>query len=352
MKLSRLVDRLEDRNREFGAGFEIFGRAALDLKESGPKLKAASDRISAAADKLSIETESMTKALETHFGESSTLATATREIGKILETCTEAANQLRDGGVTLGMSVAEVAGKLETARIQFREVIAEMPTHIEQGCEEGSKKLLDAARNYDQEHSRLTAAVAGIPAQVQQGCEVGSRTLAEANQRTAQSAVASIGRAAEAATLGINSAVANVQHSIQSGCANAGEVLVRASRDAASQAAMTIGQSATAAANGIKAEAGPIAQAAAEMRSDLDTAKSNIDKAGVGFKSTAREAANQAATVFREAGSAAARSVKAEVEPITQVANELGKALTGIQLPAASPRGKLWKRIISLGLLK
>jgi hypothetical protein len=216
----------------------------------------------------------------------------------------------------------------------------------------GSKSLIDAARNLGQAHTRLTTTVAGIPNQIQQGCDLGSRTLVEANQRTTQDAAASIAKAAEAATLGINSAVTNVQQTIETGCANAGEVLVRGSRDAASQAAMTLGQSAIAAANGIKAEVGPFTQVAAELRAELDAAKSSIDKAGADFESTAREASNQAATAFGEAGAAAARSIKAEVEPITQVAEELGKALEKIKLPAASPSGKLWKRIFSLGMLK
>jgi hypothetical protein len=352
LKLSRLVDRLEERDREFGVGFEIFGKAALDLKESGPRLKAASDRITNAADRLASEAESMTKALNTHLGENSTLANGTRSISEILGTCLDAANQLREGGVTLATSLAEAAGTFATARNQLGAAVGEIPTRIQQGCDMGSKSLIDAARNFDQAHTRLTTTVAGIPDQIQQGCDLGSRTLVEANQRTTQDAAASIAKAAEAATLGINSAVTNVQQNIETGCANAGEVLVRASRDAASQAAMTLGQSALAAANGIKAEVGPLTQVAAEMRTQLDATKSSIDKAGADFKSTAREASNQAATAFGEAGAAAARSINAEVEPITQVAEELSKALEKVKLPAAPPSGKLWKRILSLGMLK
>lgn len=352
LKLSRLVDRLEERDREFGVGFEIFGKAALDLKESGPKLKAASDRITDAAVRLASETVSMTNALNTHLGENSALANGTRSISDILVTCMDAANQLREGGVTLATSLAEATDRFEAARIQLGTAVGEIPTHIRQGCGVGSKDLMDAARNLDQVHTRITTTVAGIPAQIQQGCDLGSTTVAEANVRSAQSAAASIGGAAEAATRSINSAAGNLQQSIQTASTKAGEVLVRTSADAASQVTTALGQSAITAANSIKAEIGPITKVTGEVRTLMDAVISSIGTAGANFASTTRDASKQAADAFREAGTEAANDIRAEVEPITQVAEGMRKALGSVRLPAAPPRRKRWKRILSLGILK
>jgi hypothetical protein len=333
LKLSRLVDRLEERDREFGVGFELFGKAALDLNESGPKLQAASDRISNAADRLASETELMTKVLDTHLGENSTLAHGTNSIKEILGTCMDAANQLREGGATLAKSLTEAVGSFEMARTQLGTAARGIPLLIQQGCDMGSKNLIDSARNFEQEHTRLTTTVAGIPAQIQQGCDSGSRTLSEANQRATEGAAASIARAAEAAALGINSAVANVQQNIQTGCADAGEVLVRASRDAANQAAMTLGQSAIEAANAIKAEVGPITQVAAEMRTQLDASTMGLSDTARRLVSDFDRSIGKALHEVTEANLKATDTLQAANEMIDRAPETIGPPWAGTKTP-------------------
>ncbi|MCX6873456.1 MAG: hypothetical protein NTW21_06560 [Verrucomicrobia bacterium] len=356
-KLSRLVDRMAERDRDFAEAIGILGKAAQDLKDSGPRLKAASDRITNAADRLANETESMTKALDTHLGENSALVNGTHSINEILGTCVDAANQLREGGTTLATSLAEASGKFETARTQ------------------------------------LGTAVAEIPQQIQQGCDLGSKTLSEANQRATRDAATAIAKATEAAALGINSSYAK-----------AGEVFTRAASEASTQAATAIGQATGAATNTIKAEVAPVTQVVTALSKQLDAASISYAKAGEVFTRAATEASNLAVRTIGQAASEAANRLKPEVGPVARPAPELpgpsdaargaaieatGAVPTGITaeldpITQADGRGqldpinkgragtaidtldeldrrpemenppttKLWKRIVSLGLMK
>jgi hypothetical protein len=361
-KLSRLVDRLDERDQKFAEGVEIFGNAALGIKESGPKLKAASDRISNAADRLASETETMTKALETCLGVDSALVKGTNSLKEILGACQETAEELRKGSLVLATSLAEASDKFEESRTQLNTSIAEIPSKIQQGCNSGNKALVDASGTLELANASLSTAVAGIPSQIENGCNLGTKALIEANQKAAQGAVDSIAKAAESATSGIKSAVSNAQRDIQTSGANAGEDFKGKAKEASGQAAATIGEAAVAAANDIKVEVEPIKQAAAGLRDQLVDARSSIDKASVDFKTTASEASNQAATVFGEAGTAAAKSIKAEVEPITKVAADMSKQLGYVTAsiaagrkarpPEGTPKRKIWKRVLSLGMLK
>jgi predicted nucleic acid-binding Zn-ribbon protein len=272
LKLARLVDRLDERDQKFGEGVGIFSQAALDLKEAGPKMKAASDLISKAADRLASETASMTETLDTHLGEDSALVKGTNSIKDIMGSCLDVAKQLREGNTSLANSLIEAFHSFEDARKQLRTSVGEIPEQIQQGCDLGSKNLIDSAAKLDLAHTRINTTVAGIPALIQQGCELGSKTLIEANQRTTQDAAAAIFNAAESAVFGINSAVANVQKDIQTGCANAGEVLTSAAKEASKQAVTEIEKAASEAAVSVKTEVVPISQVATEMRSQMDAA--------------------------------------------------------------------------------
>lgn len=309
LKLSRLVDRLDERDQKFADGVEIFGDAALGFKESGPKLKAASDRISKAADKLANETESISKALDTHLGEDSALSKGTNSLKEILETCLDTSKQLREGGITLAKSLADASDRFEIARTQFGASIAGIPRQIEQGCDSANKILIDASGNLQQAHEILTAAVARIPLQIEQG------------------SVAAISKAADAVALGINSAAADVQKEIQTSSVNAGEVFTRAASMASNQAATAIGQAVDSATKSIKAEVQPITQVGAEMLKQLDAATVSYANAGKVISQAASEASILAATTIGQAAEAATKCIRAEVGPIAQVAMEMRKQL-------------------------
>jgi predicted nucleic acid-binding Zn-ribbon protein len=299
LKLSRLVDRLEERNEKFGEGVETFGQAAIDIKEAGPKLKAASDRITNAADRLASETETMTKALENCLGEDSPLVRVNTSLKEILDACQETAKELRKGSTALATSVAGMSSKFEESRTQLDTLIADIPSKIQQGCNAGNKALLDAAGTLEQANE-----VAGIPSNIEDGCNLGIKALTEVNQKAANGAADTIARAAESATAGIKSAVSNAQKDIQKSCVDAGE----------------------------------------------------------DYKSKAKDASIQAAAVFREASIAAAKIIKDEVDPIKQVTAEMRKKLTDTiesvanggkaRPPVATLKRKLWKRVLSLGILK
>ena len=323
LKLAHLIHQLEERNEKFSEGVEMFGQAALNIKESGPKLKAASDRISSAADKLAKETESMAKSMDTHLGENSALIRGTNSIKEILVTCEDTARQLRDGGTALAKALAEASVTFETARTQLTTSVAAIPMQIEQGCESGSKRLIEASGNLEQAHIRLTDAVADIPLQIEKGCDLGSNILITANQQAAQGAVASIAKAAEAAANGINSSASSAQTDIQSSYAKAGEVFTSAASAASNQAATAIGKAASEAAEHVKSEVGPIAQVATEMRKQLESANKSYANAGEIFTN----ASNQAALAIGQAAGEAAKRLKAEVDPVTQVSNEILKQL-------------------------
>ena len=304
LKLSRLVDRLEERDEKFGEGVETFGQAAIDIKEAGPKLKAASDRITNAADRLASETETMTKALENCLGEDSPLVRANTSLKDILDACQETAKELRKGSTALATSVAGMSSKFEESRTQLDTLIADIPSKIQQGCNAGNKALLDAAGTLEQANARLSIEVAGIPSNIEDGCNLGIKALTEVNQKAANGAADTIVRAAESATAGIKSAVSNAQKDIQKSCVDAGE----------------------------------------------------------DYKSKAKDASIQAAAVFREASIAAAKIIKDEVDPIKQVTAEMRKKLTDTiesvanggkaRPPVATLKRKLWKRVLSLGILK
>lgn len=362
LKLSRLVDRLHERDQKFGEGVEIFGKAAMDIKEAGPKLKTASDRITNAADRLASETESMTKALESCLGKDSSLVKGNNSLHEILVVCQETAKDLRNGSIVLTTSLAEISNKFEKAGTQFDTSIADIPTKIQQGCNAGQKALVDASGTLEQANANLSTTMAGIPSQIEGGFNIGITSLIGANQKAAQGAADSIGRAAESATSGIKSAVSNAQKDIQASCANAGEDFTFKAKESASQATAAIGGAAVAAVKDIKQEVEPIKQAANGLADQLIEAKSSIDKASGDFKTTASDASNQAAAVFGEAAIAVAKSIKDEVEPIKQVAAEMRKQLSDAiasganggkaRMPVATTKRKLWKRILSLGILK
>ena len=362
LKLSRLVDQLAERDREFGVGFELFGKAALDLKESGPRLKAASDRITNAADRLACETGTMTKALETCLGEDSALTKGTSSLKEILAACQETAKETRKASCVLATSLAELSGKFELTRTQLEKSIAEIPTNIQQGCDSGNRALVDGTCTLDQATAGLSAAVAGIPSQIKDGCNLGIEALIEGNQKAVQGAADSIAKAAESATSGIKTAAYNAQKDIQTSGANAGEDFMGKAKEASGKAAAAIGEAALAAAKDVKEEVEPIKRAATELREQLVDTRSSIDVAAMSFKTTASEAADQAAKIFGEAATAGANSIKVEVEPITRITSEMGKTLSDAaevisegRNPKAAvtrPPRKLWKRVLSLGLLK
>lgn len=320
VKLSRLVDRMEERDRDFGEAVGILGKAAEDLKDSGPRLKAASDRITLAADRLATETESITKALETHLGENSSLASGTRSITLMLETCQAAATQLRDSGTTLATALAEASGQFATSRTQLGLALGQIPQQIQQGCDAGSKSLVEAAGTFERERDRLTAAVAGIPQQIQQGCEVGGRTLTEANERATQGTAAAIGRSADAFS--------------------------RAASEASNLAAETIGEATRKAADLLKAELGPVPRAAPDSRNPIESATGFVPtRGGLG-----RTGGGTLATASKIIAPAAPQGDEPELEPVTYPWIE--RPLEGVVQQEAPRRTALWKRIASLGILK
>lgn len=318
LKLSRLVDRMEERDRGFGEAVGVLGKAAEDLKDSGPRLKAASDRMTHAADKLATETESITKALEAHLGENSSLASGTRSITMMLESCQAAATQLRDSGTTLATALAEASGQFASSRTQLGLALEQIPQQIQQGCDAGSKSLVEATGTFVRERDRLTATVAGIPQQIQQGCELGGRILSEANERATRGTAAAIGKAAEA--------------------------FGRAASEASNHAAAMIGQAARDAANRLKTELGP--GAAPELRKPIKPPTGNTqNRSGLG-----RPAAGtpyQTTRIIEQPAPAAPQVNELESEPVIYP-KPLERGI-----PQEEPRKTaLWKRIASLGILK
>lgn len=316
LKLSRLADRMEERDRNFSEVVGILGKAALDLKESGPKLKAASDRMSDAAERLANETESMTKSLDTHLGESSILSKGTYSIKEILGTCVDTAKQLQEGGTTLAKSLAEAFGRFEIARTELGTSVAGIPKQIQQGFDVGGKTLIDASGNLEQARSNLASTVAGIPQQIQQGCDSGSKTLIDANLQAAKGTIASIAKATESAATVIKSAAGDVRKDIQTTYTNAGETFTRAASDASNYAAKAIGQAAGAATKGIREEVEPVTAVVAEMRKQLDAANTSYANAGKVFTRAATEASNHAAAVIGQAASEAVKRIKAGASPV------------------------------------
>lgn len=319
VRLSYLVDMMEQRDASFAVSRDALAEAIKDLRSVAPELRKASEKAVEATNNFAKGLDEFSDTLGHHMGSKSALVKAINRFGL-------AADVTNDGAITLSKTAAQVtelcrtgSSAIDNSASVLEKAVATLPEQIRLGWEKGGEAIISESAKII--HAASSEVAANVGTMMTETITAAGRPVVEAMQKGVLSA--------EEAALSIQQTVGIGIRQLQSNIASAGNLIVEKGREAALETSRTINDELTIASS--------VLQSSAQK---VDTAVGSILTNNGQTQDAARKAFNEAATEFKRVVVEKLCNIDTVQERVIQAQDQIQEISTRLSRPG--PLARLW----------
>jgi hypothetical protein len=211
VKLSKLIDRIEVRDKRVEGLVDALGKSVTGLDSAGSSLKTAAESVTKAVVSLGTEVSGVRSDFSNHLGPKSPVITGLATFATAALSNQQSAQELRETADALGAASEATTKRAEEVSQHLQKEVSSISENIQRGCAAGAENLLAASRDAaaagaltivtaaGNAAASLSGAVADAPRVIGATTAQAVQTMVESCERAADAAAGKVAQAAESA---------------------------------------------------------------------------------------------------------------------------------------------------------